>query len=237
MRCNDSQRSQAGEGETIRELVENELETAEEDQSDRGAKEGRAGKSTQDYATKQPAWIDDDEEGIHVDIQAEPRLRKLRRTAEEGSVGGNEYVQRLRQQQEELNPRTGWARASREEWGRDGLGEILRSAREVDNMGSLGRGGKLSPGKIEAVRVRDANAEAPSNAVVQSVDFHESGQLLLTAGYDRRVRLFQIDGTRNPFLEVRTKCLPLFRFLSPAREATHESKKNKKRKERKNHMS
>lgn len=35
-------------------------------------------------------------------------------------------------------------------------------------------------------------------AVVQSVRFHPNAQLLLTAGFDKKLRLFQIDGKNNP---------------------------------------
>ncbi len=37
----------------------------------------------------------------------------------------------------------------------------------------------------------DANQAEPSSAVVRSVEFHPNGQLLLTAGMDKRLRLFQ----------------------------------------------
>ncbi|KAK9791599.1 hypothetical protein WJX73_001142 [Symbiochloris irregularis] len=45
--------------------------------------------------------------------------------------------------------------------------------------------------------VKDANVAEPSNAVIRSVEIHPSGQLLLTAGLDKRVRFFQVDGVRN----------------------------------------
>lgn len=40
--------------------------------------------------------------------------------------------------------------------------------------------------------MKDANIQEPSSAVVQSVDFHLTGQLLLTAGLDKRLRFFQV---------------------------------------------
>lgn len=58
--------------------------------------------------------------------------------------------------------------------------------------------GRLPQGLIEVSRVKDANIVEPSDAVVQSVDFHSNGQLLLTAGFDKKLRFFQIDGKRNP---------------------------------------
>lgn len=49
--------------------------------------------------------------------------------------------------------------------------------------------------------MRDANARARSQAVVQSVDWHPNAQLLLTAGYDKRLRLFASDGVHNPLVQ------------------------------------
>lgn len=56
----------------------------------------------------------------------------------------------------------------------------------------LGKNKQLAPGLIETTRLRDANQQEPSKSVVQSVEFHPAGQLLLTAGLDKRLRLFQV---------------------------------------------
>lgn len=56
----------------------------------------------------------------------------------------------------------------------------------------LGRPAQLPPGLIEATRMRDANIAEPSKAVVQSVEFHPDGQVLMTAGMDKRLRFFQV---------------------------------------------
>ena len=48
------------------------------------------------------------------------------------------------------------------------------------------------------MRCKDANQHDPSKAVVKSVHFHPSGELLLTAGLDKALRFFQIDGVENP---------------------------------------
>jgi U3 small nucleolar RNA-associated protein 18 len=50
----------------------------------------------------------------------------------------------------------------------------------------------LVQGSLEMCRMKDANQHGPSNAVVQSVQFHPNGQLLLTAGLDKTLRLFQV---------------------------------------------
>lgn len=56
----------------------------------------------------------------------------------------------------------------------------------------LGRDRSLSAKVLEVSRVNDANEAEPSSAVVRSVEFHPSGQLLLTAGLDKRLRFFQV---------------------------------------------
>ena len=39
--------------------------------------------------------------------------------------------------------------------------------------------------------MRDANIAEPSKAVVQSIEFHPDGQVLMTAGMDKKLRFFQ----------------------------------------------
>ena len=64
----------------------------------------------------------------------------------------------------------------------------------------LGRNKALASGLIETTRLKDANQQEPSKSVVQSVEFHPNGQLLLTAGLDKRLRLFQVSQLHMPFL-------------------------------------
>lgn len=60
--------------------------------------------------------------------------------------------------------------------------------------------GALPEGILEVQRAKDANQQSPSKAVVQSVEFHSNGQLLLTAGYDKTLRLFQVWTDKNTFV-------------------------------------
>ena len=45
---------------------------------------------------------------------------------------------------------------------------------------------------LQVTPLADANKAEPSASVVRSVEFHPNGQLLLTAGLDKRLRLFQV---------------------------------------------
>jgi hypothetical protein len=76
--------------------------------------------------------------------------------------------------------------------------------------------------RMLVTRLKDANVQDPSKAVVRAVEFHKHGQVLFTAGMDKTIRLFQvsracwrhrhdppphrrhcaqIDGVRNPKLQ------------------------------------
>lgn len=47
------------------------------------------------------------------------------------------------------------------------------------------------------MRMKDANITAKGDAVVRAVQFHRAGELLLTAGLDKTLRLFHVDGKQN----------------------------------------
>ncbi|CAD5178944.1 U3 small nucleolar RNA-associated protein 18 homolog [Musa acuminata AAA Group] len=167
---------------------------------------------------RKPVWVDEEEERTEVDIVRVNRLRKLRKEADEHVISGADYVARLRAQHAKLNPGTEWANVDRK-YARRGISEdesddesdltiargfdgaegddILRGNDELVIKG----GTKLLPGLLEYSRLVDANAEEPSNGPINSVQFHRNGQLLLTAGFDRRLRFFQVDGKRNPKIQ------------------------------------
>ncbi|KAG1327971.1 U3 small nucleolar RNA-associated protein 18 [Cocos nucifera] len=163
---------------------------------------------------KKPAWVDDEEERTEVDIVKVGRLRKLRKEADERVISGADYVARLRAQHAKLNPGTEWARTDRknarvgasDDESDDESGvtvahgyedvegdDILRSNDELVVKGR----DKLLPRLLEYSRLMNANSEEPSNGPINSVQFHRNGQLLLTAGLDRRLRFFQVDGKHN----------------------------------------
>ncbi|KAJ9695980.1 hypothetical protein PVL29_008309 [Vitis rotundifolia] len=170
----------------------------------------------EDTKQRKPVWVDEEEEKTNINISKVNRLRKLRREEDESLISGSVYVSRLRAQHAKLNPGTEWAQldswsrtyssddgeSSDEENGAviapghkdvEAVDDILRTNEDLVVKSST----KLLPGLLEYSRLVDANAEDPSNGPINSVQFHCNAQLLLTAGLDRRVRFFQIDGRRN----------------------------------------
>lgn len=180
---------------------------------------------------RKPVWDDDEEERAEIDIVKVKRLRKLRKEAGEKLISGKDYVTRLRAQHVKLNPGTEWAQIGRkpkdfadsdDESDQDsGItvargyeiprnDDVLRSNDELVVKSSI----KLLPGLLEYSRLKDANSEEPSNGPINSVQFHRNGQLLLTAGLDKRLRFFQVDGKRN------TKVQSMFIEDCPIRKAS-----------------
>lgn len=164
---------------------------------------------------RKSVWVDDEEEKLSINVAKVNRLRKLRKEEEESVISGATYVSRLRAQHEKLSRGTDWARLDSREKDYDSgeedsdeesevvaakgykddedVNDILRSDQDLVVKSS----GKLLPGLLEYTKLVDANAEERAAGPITSVQFHRNAQLLLTAGLDRRLRFFQIDGKRN----------------------------------------
>eukprot|EP01137_Pigoraptor_chileana_P019040 Opistho-2@79493 len=183
-----------------------------------------------------PAWVDDDDGALNVDIAGERRLRKLRKTEDEEEIDGADYEARLRSQFERIHGRPQWAahadeqrdkkkkkqkkakdsgsRAGGEGEGADGEGEDGDADADADAIEEeagaiLRRAGpllsrhptRLPSGRLRVTRVQDLNAGAPSDAAVQAVRFHPTAPVAFTAGLDKTLRLFALDGKNNPKIQ------------------------------------
>lgn len=88
------------------------------------------------------------------------------------------------------------------------MSELLQSS---SRLVSSTHGGHLRGGTLDVARVVDANRESRSQAVVQAIQFHPSAPAMLTAGLDKTLRVFQIDGKRNVCLQsTYLKDLPIY---------------------------
>ncbi|GLI62931.1 hypothetical protein VaNZ11_005782 [Volvox africanus] len=162
--------------------------------SSRGGAGGR-GKS----GRRVPVWNDPDDVNLRMDVAGTARLRKLRTSEKQTTMDGVEYEAALRRQHQILNPRTSWAKKTAAGGDEDEAAALLaRAGGLVERpVGQL-----LPAGQIETSRLKDANQHQPNDSVVQSVRFHPNGQVLFTAGLDKKLRLFQVDGLRNPLIQA-----------------------------------
>ena len=153
-----------------------------------------------------PAWMDDDDAGsanvFVVNIQETKRLRKLRTAFAEHEIDSSEYERRLRSHFEKLQPVPRWAQIDTEsetvrirnenELSQLELTKLLKSTTPLLTKEAM------CVDKLRMVRLGDANQDAYSQCVVQSVKFHPQAPVVLTCGFDRTLRLFHVDGSDNP---------------------------------------
>ncbi|KAJ2493128.1 U3 snoRNP protein [Coemansia sp. RSA 2050] len=184
--------------DTVRdeEMVHSESDTDAEEGSDSDEEVlAQDGESTGPKA----AWVDDDMQSAQVALKAQSRSRKLRETQSDNLVSGDIYEERLRQQFQKIHAVPQWAadaQASHHGQGEDGDsigGELLKTTISLLSKSSS----VLQPTRIDAVRVRNANHMAPSQSAVLSIQFHPTSNVLLTAGLDKTLRLFEVDGKEN----------------------------------------
>eukprot|EP00501_MAST-03F_sp_TOSAG23-6_P002190 GSMAST32.ASY1.ANO1.2290.1 assembled CDS len=141
-----------------------------------------------------PAWNDSDDDRESFDISATNRLRKLRKTEEETVVSGAEYARRLRSQFCKMNPATlKFASAIADDMTNGLAVDLFKTSASMLRSSTAA----IRKEQLSVLRVKDANAEEISDAVVQSVEFHTRRSLMLTAGLDKKLRLFDIDGKFN----------------------------------------
>ncbi|OQR93305.1 U3 small nucleolar RNA-associated protein 18 [Thraustotheca clavata] len=159
------------------------------------------------------AWVDEDDEEVVVDLETS-RLKKLRKTQEETHVSGGVFQERLKKQFKSGRSAAAWADLDAIDAKKTNHNEDSEEEEDIfagsTNLLGTGQGDVLPPITLDVLRMKDANIQSPSNSVVQSTQFHANGQLLLTAGLDKTLRLFQIDGKQNPKIEsIYLKDLPI----------------------------
>ncbi|KAF9431519.1 U3 small nucleolar RNA-associated protein 18 [Entomortierella beljakovae] len=173
-----------------------------------------------------PAWTDKDDQALTVSLKSANRLKKLRKEEQEDVVNGVDYEQRLRKQFEKVYPVPSWAMPNKKRrrgvLGGDSDSEYSDEEQEqednsilMSSKGFLEKSARLKTLPSESIsvtRVKNANQNGYSKSVIQSVEFHPNSQMLLTAGFDRTLRLFQIDGKLNQMMQsVFYKDMPIYK--------------------------
>lgn len=171
------------------------------------------------------AWVDSDDEKLNISLTSSDRLKKLRKTPEDDLISGKAYMLRLRSQFEKIYPRPAWVDKlaqddeedeetnssdddivlDDEEGNQDqvngketaALSKLLSSTHQFIVTKQLKL---ISPSRISITRLKDANYQKLSKGAIQAISFHPTHPILLTAGFDKTIRLYQIDGKTNNFI-------------------------------------
>ncbi len=172
-------------------------------------------------STVKAAWHDDDDDHTIVDIT---RMKKLHQAEGEDVVEGRDYENRLRKYHERVFPKPSWAESSAdkpskrskrskrsqqqkktsdndtsdEEQDQVAIEELLTSAKPLTERAPRHQ---LPQSILELNYLRDANYKERSESMVTTLNWHPNGQVLLTGGYDKTLRLFAVDGVENEKLQ------------------------------------
>ena len=183
--------------------------------------------TTQQPPSLSAAWQDEDDDTLDVNLSATNRLKKLKRGNSssggdaETTVSASALSQLL---QERFQTRQlAWATVTDEtdaDADVDGSRLLLQHTESLTasrRRSKQGRGsgggntdsfvvddaatagpGALPEGKVNIVRLTDANAAEPSRAQepVSAVQFHPSGRLVMVASGDKMLRFFAVDGDK-----------------------------------------
>lgn len=182
----------------------NDVDDAEDDSSEDDGRpvtvSSSSGSRASQPSKRKPAWQDEEDDKLQINISdGASRLRKLRREEDETAVTGAEFERRLRAQFTKLAPAADWAKPVQPATSDNGEGGdgMMKNVDFLRDAASIVKGGRIARGLLKVRRVKDANIADPSKAVVQSVQWHPNGSVVMTAGMDKKVRLFQLDGKAN----------------------------------------
>ncbi|XP_058510038.1 U3 small nucleolar RNA-associated protein 18 homolog isoform X1 [Solea solea] len=152
-------------------------------------------------------WVDEDDE-LEEDVDMTHRYRRqLVRGGAEASMSNQKLQQRMKEQFVRVMGGTPfWAESSERK-----TRKTRTSADDEDDDDEhdlLTRTGnfvacsdRLPCGVLRMKKCLHANSARPSDDRLTSVHFHPSAQVVLTAGLDQSLSLFQVDGKTNPKIQ------------------------------------
>jgi U3 small nucleolar RNA-associated protein 18 len=194
---------------------DNEEIPKENDNIEKGRSDDEEDEDDEDDDPNKPAWVDEDDDEVEVDLLGTNRLRKLRKSRAEDTssqpLSWRELENRLRSRYKstmQFTAQTEWARldvddddqrsASSDEAANEddeATAELQSSSQPLLAQGNASSA-RLPPNILNVMRCPDANQSDCNKAVVQAVHFHPGSDpdrpLLLTGGLDKTLRFFQV---------------------------------------------
>ncbi|XP_047427790.1 U3 small nucleolar RNA-associated protein 18 homolog isoform X2 [Mugil cephalus] len=183
-------------------LLEDEDEEAAESEED---DENESGLQLQ--RSKTAAWVDEDDE-LEEEVDMNHRYRRnLMKGEAESTMSKQKLQQRMREQfQKSMGGAPSWAEISVQKKRKKRDDEEDEDEEEEDDL--LRRTGnfvassdRLPSGILRMKKCLHANSARPSDDKLTTVQFHPSAQVVMTAGLDQSVSLFQVDGKTNPKIQ------------------------------------
>lgn len=198
------------EEELVERLVEEDKEqtaTLLDDRDEESDESEAEDEGRQEPRTKAPAWVDEDDE-LEEEVDMKHRFRKdLMRGEAESTMSKQKLQQRMREQfQKSMGGTPLWAESSDKRKKRKDDEDEDDDDEEDDEL--LRRTGNfvassdsLPSGILRMKKCLHANSARRSEDRLTTVQFHPSAQVVMTAGLDQSLSLFQVDGKTNPKIQ------------------------------------
>ncbi|XP_029614353.1 U3 small nucleolar RNA-associated protein 18 homolog [Salmo trutta] len=155
--------------------------------------------------TRTAVWKDEDDD-LEEEVDMTHRFRRdLTKSDAEAKMSKQKLQQRMKEQfQKAMGGMPSWAETKvkkknkkKDDSDEDSDGDDLM--RKTGNF--VGSSDSLPKGIIRMKKCLHANNDRPSEDRLTTVQFHPSAQVVMTAGLDQSISLFQVDGKTNPKIQ------------------------------------
>lgn len=160
------------------------------------------------------AWEDSSDERLDISLTSSDKLKKLRKKMTDSNINGRAYIKRLRSHFEKIYPKPTWVDDLSNDQVQNDDSDVEIDGDEDENYSNntnallsilsstnrfvITKQLKLiSASKISITRLKDANHQKISKSAIQCLSFHPTHPLLMTGGFDRTLRIYNIDGKVN----------------------------------------
>ncbi|XP_006924907.1 U3 small nucleolar RNA-associated protein 18 homolog isoform X1 [Pteropus alecto] len=163
---------------------------------------------------KKPVWVDEEDEDEEMIDMVNNRFRKnMMKNACESKLSKDELQKRLKEEfQHAMGGVPAWVETNKRKTSSGDESEeeeddlLQRTGNFVSTSASLPKG------ILKIKNCQHANAERPTAARISSVQFHPCAQVVMVAGLDNSVSLFQVDGKTNPKIQsIYLEKFPVFK--------------------------
>ncbi|XP_012697508.2 U3 small nucleolar RNA-associated protein 18 homolog [Clupea harengus] len=155
---------------------------------------------------RKAVWQDDDDE-VEEDVDMAHRFRKdFTKSDAESRMNKQKLQQRLKEQfQKAMGGAPSWAetevkkKRKKKEVDEEDEDDEDNLLRKTGNF--VGTSESLPKGILRIKKCLNANNDRPAEDRLTTVQFHPSAQVVMTAGLDQSISLFQVDGKTNPKIQ------------------------------------
>lgn len=160
----------------------------------------------QQLQSRKAAWVDEDDE-LEEEVDMRHRYRRnLMKGEAEAVMSKQKLQQRMKEQfQKSMGGTPSWAQTGHQKRKKKAHDDEEEEEDEDDLLRRTGNfvasAESLPGGILRMKKCLHANSARPSEDKLTTVQFHPSAQVVLTAGIDQSVSLFQVDGKTNPKIQ------------------------------------